>query len=106
MLYLAYGLETREPAQATVGALTSPATLTWHPNALVTIEAQTEADAFSALGYVHGTRHPWHVVLWRQTAAGHLAEWFRDGVLPLDRLTRRLGLAELARTTYYQLPDD
>jgi hypothetical protein len=91
------------PAEARLDALQREASVAWHPNDAVLIEAASTADAWAALGYAHGFKRPWAVSLWRQTALGRLAEWFGPGLLPLDRHARRLGLARHAREAYDRL---
>lgn len=103
--YFAYGTDRTPPAEATLSALSAPATIHWHEHRTAHIEARTPPDAAAALGYVHGTQRPWTLALWRQTALGRLGAWFGRGMLPFDRHARRLGLHALAREAYDQLPD-
>jgi len=91
------------PARASVGGLATPTTIRWTDGGLAAIKARDSLDALAALGYVHGLSRGWTVALWRQTARGQLSRWFGTGVAPLDRHTRRLGLAHRAKAAYKQL---
>ncbi len=95
--------EVPYPARASVDGLTAPTTIRWTDEGLAAIEARDSLDALAALGYVHGHSRGWTVALWRQTARGRLSRWFGTGVAPLDRHTRRLGLAYQAQAAYEQL---
>lgn len=92
------------PERAALSGLDAPVTLTWHPGDAVSVEAETDADVWRAVGYAHGLKRSWPVTLWRKTGLGHLATWFGPDVLPLDRHARRLGLARHAQEAYATLP--
>lgn len=104
LLYLAYGVDQEIPEQAILPQLEAPVEIAWYERGLAAVDAQGEADAYRALGFVHGTRRAWQMALLRQAATGRLAEWFGDGALGYDRFLRRLGLADLARTSFAELP--
>jgi len=104
--YFAYGVSTAPPAEARVQGLARPVDIAWNDAGVATIRADSLRDRYAALGYVHGAERPWLVALWRQTATGRLGEWFGERTLRLDRLTRRLGFAELARRVYADLPPE
>ena len=89
--------------QATLPVLEQQASVHWHRNGTATLQAASARDVYAALGYVHGSQRAWSLALWRQTATGRLAEWFGEGVLPLDRHARRLGLASFAQKAYAAL---
>ena len=103
--YLAYGIDEAPPQRVTVEELDSPVQIGWHDNGLVSIADGSEADQLAALGYVHGRRRTWNVVLWRQTALGELGVWFGDRALAIDSLSRRLGFASMAKQAFNQLPE-
>ena len=92
------------PAEVPVAELTDSTTIQWAEGGAATIRAATTVDLWTAIGYAHGQNRAWPAVLWRQTALGHLARWFGEGVVPLDAHVRRLGLAHGARAAYEQLP--
>ena len=106
LLYFAYGTSTAPPAKSEVVGLRHPVDISWNDAGVATIRADSLWDQYAALGYVHGTQRPWLVALWRQTATGRLGEWFGRHTLPLDRLSRRLGFAKLAREAYATLPEN
>ncbi|MDX1548847.1 MAG: penicillin acylase family protein, partial [Rhodothermales bacterium] len=104
--FLAYGVAGPAPEQAQVPALSAPATLGWNPEGDVQIRADDEAGALAALGYAHGRRRAWSVVLWRQAALGRLGAWFGEPALKVDRLARQLGFEVRARAAYDALDDE
>ena len=63
---------------------------------IVTIRAQSEADAARALGYVHAQDRLWQMDFMRRAGAGRLAEVVGPAALPHDRLMRTLGLYRVA----------
>lgn len=106
MLYFAYGVADRPPEEIVIEGLVDSTTIVMFDNGSASIEASSREGAMTALGYLHGQEHMWSMALWRHTASGRLSEWFGDRVLPLDRLTRRLALASLARQAYDRLDPD
>jgi len=93
------------PDETSVAGLQDSTLLRWSAEGVPVIEARAPTSALSALGYAHGLERAWTALHWRQTALGDLSGWFGTGVAPLDRHTRRLGLARHARQAYRQLPD-
>lgn len=104
--YLAYAADESPPQNSPVVHLQDSVTIGWGENGISSIEARTLPDTYAALGYVHGMRRTWSVVLWRQTALGTLSEWFGPGTLPIDRHARRLDLARQARAAFDALPSE
>ena len=102
--YLAYGIQQPPPRRVTLDSLESSVQIGWHEGSFATIREGRELDQYAALGFVHGRARTWSVTLWRQTALGRLGSWFGSSMLEVDSLTRRLGLARLARQAYAQLP--
>lgn len=104
---LAYGTEPTRDGEVVLEGLSAPVTVAWSDSGHVWIEAQNDVDYATGLGYVHAADHAWTLSLWRQAAAGRLAEWLGDDGRALDLHARTLGLAELARQTYEGLaPED
>lgn len=68
-----------------------------------TIQAQSEADGWRGLGYMHATDRLWQLEFLRRIASGRLAELFGEVAYPTDRFTRTLGLARMAREASAQL---
>ena len=60
------------------------------------ILAQSDHDAFFALGYVHAQDRLWQMMLMRRTAQGRLSEIFGSRTVETDTLLRRLDLYERA----------
>lgn len=106
VVYFAYGIRDQAPRSVDLQGLSAPVRISWHSDEAATIEASSEADFLTALGYAHGQQRSWTVALWRQTAEGRLSEWFGESAFEIDRAARRLGLARQARLSYRQLDDE
>lgn len=92
------------PGSAEVAGLTGEARIAWYETGErpPRIEAETDADAFRALGFAQTQAMTWRLLLWRQAARGRLAEWFGTAALPTDRVARQLALV---RGAAQALPD-
>jgi penicillin amidase len=60
------------------------------------IFAETDEDAFFALGFAHAQDRLWQMTMLRRTAQGRLSEIFGNRTLKIDELLRRLDLYTLA----------
>ncbi|MCR8827232.1 penicillin acylase family protein [Pseudosulfitobacter koreensis] len=60
------------------------------------ILAQSDADAFFALGFVHAQDRLWQMMLLRRTAQGRLSEVFGAETVETDSFLRRLDIYRLA----------
>lgn len=65
------------------------------------VEAQTDADAFYGLGFCQGQDRAFHLELLLRLVHGTLSEAVGAEMLPVDRLSRRVGFTRIARE---QLP--
>jgi penicillin amidase len=63
------------------------------------ILAETDADAFFGLGYVHAQDRLWQMMVLRRTAQGRLSEVFGARTLETDILLRRLDIHGAARAS-------
>jgi penicillin amidase len=72
---------------------------------LVRIRAQSEPDAYFALGYVHAQDRLWQMEFQRRVGAGRLAEILGRRALGTDRFMRVLGLRRLAGLSLAGLSD-
>ncbi len=68
------------------------------------IEADTDADAVFAQGYVTASDRLFQMDLLRRTASGELSEIFGRAALEQDKLHRTLGLARVAETIAAGMP--
>jgi len=64
---------------------------------VASIEANSIADAYFTLGYVHAQDRLWQMDLQRRLAGGTLSEIMGKATVGADKYTRTLGLAEAAR---------
>lgn len=67
------------------------------------IYANTEADAFTALGYAHAQDRLWQMELLRRIAPGRLAEIFGEKLVKTDRFFLALGIEEASEKTVQNL---
>jgi penicillin amidase len=70
------------------------------------IYAETDADLFFALGYVHAQDRLWQLELNRRTGHGRLAEVFGPVALSSDSFIRTLGFSRLAHQEQALLDDE
>ena len=68
------------------------------------IEAQSVADAYFALGYVHAQERGWQLEFNRRVMDGALSEVFGPATLDTDRLMRKLGIMRAAQAQWERLP--
>jgi hypothetical protein len=94
---------TAPPPEHAIEGLRDTAAVEWTDRHTATIEASNATDALTALGYVHGMKRAWTLTVWRHTALGTLSGTFGNGLVPVDRHARRLGLAHHARRAYDRL---
>jgi penicillin amidase len=60
------------------------------------IVAQTEYDAYFAVGFVHAQDRLWQMEMTRRAGLGRLAEVLGDSAVKFDRMFRTLGLSAMA----------
>lgn len=69
----------------------------WDSLAVPSIVAQSDSDAFAALGYLHARDRLWEMDLLRHAAEGRLSELFGRRALPADRAFRSREMRAIAR---------
>ena len=97
---IAYDWKSRLPGHLEAETLQSPAEIRWGKFRTAEIHASSLSDALLGLGYVQGQLNGWTVALWRQAALGRLSDWYGNETAEADRLTRQLGLSEIAQASY------
>ncbi len=70
------------------------------------IYAQTQADAYFALGFAHAQDRLWQLEMNRRIAAGRMAEILGPKALPTDRFLRTLGVRRNAERILANLAPD
>ena len=86
-------------------ALTASVALRRDEQGYLTIEAQTDNDAFFAMGYAHAQDRLWQLEVQRRTVQGRLSEVMGREALPFDIFIRTLGLHEAAKKSLSTLDD-
>ena len=77
--------------------LTAPVTIVRDSDGIPHIRAETAADAYFALGFVHAQDRLWQMEATRRVGQGRLAEIVGAAALASDRFARVLGYERLAR---------
>ena len=70
------------------------------------ITAADLTDAAAAVGFVHARDRMFQMELMRRVGSGRIAELAGASGVPIDRMTRTLGLRHLAAASYPMLPHD
>ena len=73
---------------------------------IVTIRAQSDADAFYALGFAHAQDRLFQMDMMRRLGAGRLSEVVGAATVDIDKTMRILGLYRLAEANLATLPSD
>ncbi len=68
------------------------------------IEAKNDRDAAFALGYVHAQERSWQLEFNRRIMHGRLSEFLGEPTLETDKLMRTLGIMEIAKAQFANLP--
>src|SRR5919205_86141 len=79
------------------------AQITRDKNGVVMINAETDHDAFFAIGFAHAQDRMWQLELERRIAAGRLSEIFGQTTVPQDAWMRSLGLYDSAALSWSKL---
>ncbi|MGL4309929.1 MAG: penicillin acylase family protein, partial [Paracoccaceae bacterium] len=83
-------------ATHSIAGLSAPVEIVRNNANVPHILAETDADAFFALGFAHAQDRLWQMTLLRRTAQGRLSEVFGNRTLQTDELMRRLDIYGLA----------
>ncbi len=73
---------------------------------IVTIRAQSEADAFYALGFAHAQDRLFQMEMMRRLGAGRLSEVAGEATMNVDKTMRILGLYRLAEAGLAKQPNE
>ena len=80
-----------------VAGLASPVTVRRDRYGIPHVHAESDDDAFFALGFCHGQDRSFQLEILLRAARGTLAELVGETLLPVDRMARRIGFARAAR---------
>jgi penicillin G amidase len=89
-----------------VAGLAAPVQVRRDASDVTHIEAQSLADAYFALGWVHAQERAWQLEFNRRLMRGQLSEILGTGTLETDKLMRTLGIARSAQAQWERLPAD
>ncbi len=87
----------------TVAQLSNPATIKFDGRSIPYIEADSEADAYTAQGYAMARDRMFQMDMLRRLACGELSEVFGTNTLSSDKLMRTIGFKRLAEVETAQL---
>lgn len=106
VIYLVDRSQPDYGATYAVDGLTSDVEIVRDAFAVPHIYADSDADAYYALGLAHAQDRLWQMELSRRGAQGRLSEIFGPAALPLDKQMRVFDLHTIARRSVpYQTPD-
>ncbi|WP_428485521.1 penicillin acylase family protein [Rhodopila sp.] len=91
---------------ARIPGLTGPVGITFDADMVPRIQATSELDAATALGFLHARDRLFQMELMRRAASGRLSEIAGPATLRIDRMMRTLGLRRHAVADLAALPDD
>jgi len=83
-----------------VRGIDSPVTIRRDAFGIPYIEAGSDTDAWYGLGFCHGQDRAFQIELYLRIACGTLAELVGQGVLSVDRISRRVGFLRAAREQF------
>ncbi len=104
-LYLRGSLPQTQ-GDAVLAGLDRPVEIVRDGDGIPTIRAQSEADAYRALGYVHAQDRLWQMEFMRRTVAGRLSEVVGPGTLPIDRFMRVMNFRHQAEAQQAHLSQE
>lgn len=81
-------------------ALTGEVSIARDEAGIVTIKAESETDAYFALGFAHAQDRLFQMEMMRRHGAGRLSEIVGERALKADKVMRTLGLAQQAAAQY------
>jgi penicillin G amidase len=91
---------------AAVPGLAGTTDINYDADGVPRIHAASEADAATALGFLHARDRMFQMELMRRAASGRLSEIAGPATLPIDRMMRTLGLRHHAVADISTLPAD
>lgn len=109
LVLVAAGLWYRDASQPphegkmTIGGLSAPVDIVRDAEGIPHIYAQSTADAYFALGFVHAQDRLWQLELNRRIPAGRMAEILGPNALDTDRFLRTLGVRRNAERIHANL---
>jgi penicillin G amidase len=90
----------------TIPGLTESVEIIRDQHAVPHIYAQSEADAYFALGFVHAQDRLWQMEFQRRVGAGRLSEVVGEAALETDKFLRTLGVYRYAEATIPNLDEE
>ncbi|MGH2427573.1 MAG: penicillin acylase family protein [Candidatus Limnocylindria bacterium] len=96
----------RTSGRLRVTGISAPITIIRDSWGIPHVEATTEADAWFGLGFCHGQDRAFQLELLLRAGRGSVSALVGAAGLPIDRLSRRLGFAHLARRQRDTIDDD
>ena len=105
VIWLSSSLPQTQGRIAAAG-LQAPVTIARDKDGIPHIQAQSEHDAYFALGFTHAQDRLWQMEATRRIGAGRLAEILGSSLLGTDKFMRTLGLHRRAEAIYAKAPPD
>ncbi len=87
-----------------ISGLAHPVQVTFTSQGIASIRAQSDADLYLGLGYVHARFRLTEMDLERRLGEGRLAQLAGAGAVPSDKFELRMGLLRTAQREWAQMP--
>ncbi|MEX0275510.1 MAG: penicillin acylase family protein, partial [Flavobacteriaceae bacterium] len=100
------GLKPDYEGQVAMPNLDAPVDVYYDQYGVPHIYADTEREAFKALGYVHAQDRLWQMEVLRRVASGGLSEVFGEDLINTDRFFLALDIDEASKRTLAKLDKD
>ncbi|UTL91402.1 penicillin acylase family protein [Pseudomonas fluorescens] len=91
-----HGKQPQREGEVAMAGLQGPVSVRYDARGVPHLQAQSEADLYRALGYVHAQDRLFQMEIMRRLARGELAEVLGSKLLPTDTLFRSLRIREQA----------
>ena len=99
-----YSAQTEPAGIKEIPGLQEKVQITFDASDIPHIKANSSADAFFALGYLHATERSWQLEVNRRLASGRLSEILGNKTVAIDRFIRTLGIKSAATKQFEHYP--
>lgn len=105
-LYLRADTAPETDGELALEGLERPVEVEREPSGVVHVRAQSENDAYFALGVAHAQDRLWQMEFQRRVGAGRLSEVLGEATVEEDRFLRTVGFYRAAGSAYRTLPPE
>jgi penicillin amidase len=99
-----YCAQSNISGKRTIKGLGDSVVITFDETDIPHIKANSQTDAFFALGYLHASERSWQMEVNRRIASGRLSEILGKDAVNIDRFIRTLGVKRAAEKQFDKYP--